>query len=157
LHAVDAFLYFGSVLLITSGLTLLVLDYTAYKASREQMDGTAKAIADQIQNQFHVELQRSVHKLQETITITGEPSCDQGECGQFRQIITTKKYPPYQIVTGLDDKGTLSGKQITYRERMEAPGKVADRDYFRAARDGTLWTFHDDKNEGCHQFILDRI
>jgi len=52
LHAGDAFLYLGSVLLITSGLTLVVLDYAAYQTLHEKMADGARVIADEVDRQF---------------------------------------------------------------------------------------------------------
>jgi len=147
LHSLDAFLYFGSVLLITAALTLLVLDYTAYNALRQQMNGASNAIARQISDQFQFELQNSVDELRKI---------DFNEVKD--SILPIKDYPPYQVVTDLDGDGELLGQQITYRDRIEVPGRVKDRHYFTAARYGELWNLGEDAfNNKCNQFFLDRI
>jgi hypothetical protein len=173
----DGLLIATSLLMGVAILSLVVTDFLARAGVREERDRQLENVSRTMRAAFREELAGTLDtlctefaRLRPTAVSPTSKDADVREFRDANELLAWRhgerpaldgRYPPFEIVFGLDSRGIQHGTIRSYRSAPVKPEfEVPERAYFSRVLGGDVWRLHDARTAGCSEstpFSIERV
>ncbi len=173
----DGLLIATSLLMGVALLSLVVTDFLARAGVREERDRQLESVSRTMRAAFREELAGILDtlctefaRLRPTAVSPTSKDADVREFRDANELLVWRhgerpaldgRYPPFEIVFGLDSRGIQHGTIRSYRSAPVKPEfEVPERAYFSRVLGGDVWRLRDARTAGCSAstpFSVERV